>query len=325
MAFPVNRMRRLRKTATLRDLVRETSLSSKDLVAPLFIVPGAGIKREISSLPGQYHLSLDQLANEASKIYDLGIPAVLLFGIPESKDEIGSSACKEDGIIQKSIRELKKQVPELLVISDLCFCEYTSHGHCGVIKNREVDNDATLKIIVEQTLSHAQAGADIIAPSGMIDGCVGAMRHGLDENQFENVSIMGYSAKFASAFYGPFREAVDSAPEFGDRRSYQMDPCNINEAIREVALDIEEGADIVMVKPAMSFLDVIARVKAEFEYPTACYNVSGEYAMIKAAAAKGWIDEEQVAYESLLSMKRAGADIIISYFAKDIASKLNEQ
>jgi len=301
-------------------MVRETSLRPEQLISPMFLVPGSNIKKEIGSLPGQFHLSVDRSIEHAKRLMDLGIVSTLLFGIPEFKDETGSSACRPDGIVQKAIHALKESVPGLQVIADACFCEYTSHGHCGIIKNQDVDNDETLKILSQQAISLARAGADIIAPSGMMDGKVQAIRAGLDENGFEQLPIMSYSAKFASSFYGPFREAVDSAPAFGDRRSYQMDPANINEALREVALDIEEGADIVMVKPALAFLDVIRAVKERFQMPTAAYNVSGEYAMVKAAAEKGWIDGKRVMLESLISIRRAGADLIITYFAEEFAA-----
>jgi porphobilinogen synthase len=288
-------------------------------MAPLFIVPGTGVKREISSMPGQYHLSVDSLASEVSELYELGIKSVLVFAIPEYKDEVGSSSWKADGIIPQSIKTIKKAAPEMVVVSDLCFCEYTSHGHCGVMKDGCLDNDATLPNLVKQALAHADAGIDLIAPSGMLDGMIQALRSGLDARGFTDTALMSYAAKFASAFYGPFREAVQSAPEYGDRKSYQMDPANFQEALREVALDIEEGADIVMVKPALAFLDVIRAVKDTFRIPTAAYNVSGEYAMVKAAALKGWIDGERIMCEVLTSMKRAGADIIITYFAKEYA------
>jgi len=286
---------------------------------PLFLVPGQKVKSEIPSMPGQYHFSIDTVGEEAQKIYSLGIPAVLLFGIPEEKDESGSHACDEQGIIQKGVAAIKKACPDLVVITDLCFCEYTSHGHCGAIINSQVDNDLTLQMIVNQTISHANAGADMIAPSGMMDGAVAAMRAGLDQGGFTHLPIMAYSAKFCSAFYGPFREAVQSAPQFGDRRSYQMDPANRLEALREVELDIQEGADIVMVKPALAYLDVISAVKEKFGMPTAAYNVSGEYAMVKAAASKGWIDEQRIVVETLTAIKRAGCDIIITYFAVEFA------
>lgn len=325
MAFPQTRLRRLRKSPLLRAMVRETHVQPHNFIAPLFIVPGTGVKKEISSMPGQFHFSVDQVVDHAKKLRDLGIPSVLLFGIPEHKDDTGSSACDDKGVVQQALRTLKREVPELVLVSDLCYCEYTSHGHCGIIVDGDVDNDKTLSIIVKQTISHAKAGADIIAPSGMIDGTVSAMRQGLDETGFQNTSIMAYAAKFASSFYGPFREAVQSAPEFGDRKTYQMDPANFNEAIREVALDIEEGADIVMVKPAMAFLDIVYAVKEKFKLPTAAYNVSGEYAMVKAAAAKGWIDGNRVMCEVLTSIKRAGCDMIISYFAEEYASQYTKK
>lgn len=324
MTFPITRMRRLRKNPGVRRMVRENVLTSADLMAPLFLVPGTGVKKEISSLPGQYHLSSDTVVEKAQEFFELGIPAVLLFGLPKSKDDRGSAACQSDGVVQEGVAKIKRAVPELLVVTDLCFCEYTSHGHCGIINNGHVDNDATLEIIVEQTLSHARAGADIIAPSGMIDGTVQAMRQGLDQAGFNELPIMAYAAKYASGFYGPFREAVNSSPEFGDRKSYQMDPANIREALREVELDIEEGADIVMVKPALSYLDVLQAVKETFGMPTAAYSVSGEFAMVKAAAAKGWINEAVVRDEMLLSMKRAGADILITYFAEDVARSFRD-
>jgi len=313
-------MRRLRANPALRSLVRETHLHPEQLIAPMFIVPGKGIKKEIRSLPGQNHLSIDSCVEFGKRLRELEIASTLLFAIPESKDERGSSASKPDGIVQRAANALKESVPGLLVIADLCFCEYTSHGHCGALHGEDVANDETLKMLQEQALSLARAGVDMIAPSGMMDGTVAAVRSALDENGFENLPIMAYSAKFASSFYGPFREAVDSAPAFGDRRSYQMDPANIEEALREVALDIDEGADIVMVKPALAFLDVIQAVKQQFQMPTAAYNVSGEYAMVKAAAEKGWIDGKRVMLESLLSIRRAGADMIITYFAEEYAS-----
>ena len=322
MGFPVVRMRRLRQSPAMRAMVRETRLSVENLMHPLFVVPGRGIKKEISSLPGQVHLSVDKLLEEAKAIQDLGIPSVLLFAIPEFKDDMGTAASKDNGIIQQAVRALKEKVPQLAITTDLCFCEYTSHGHCGKIHNNDVDNDATLEMLAEQALSHARAGADIIAPSGMMDGMITTLRQALDGEGFDNVVLMSYAAKFASAFYGPFREAVQSAPQFGDRRTYQMDPSNVQQAIRETALDIEEGADIVMVKPALAFLDILSEVKKRFEIPTAAYNVSGEYAMVKAAGAKGWVDEARITQEILLSIRRAGADIIITYFAKDVAATL---
>jgi porphobilinogen synthase len=319
MKFPTARLRRLRSSEALRALVRETKVSVDDLMAPIFVVPGKKVRTPISSLPGQFHFSPDEAAEQCRRLRDLGIRSVLLFGIPESKDEIGSAACAENGIVQSASRLIKQAVPDLLLTADLCYCEYTSHGHCGIIRDQDVDNDATLKILQDQALSLARAGIDILAPSGMMDGVVAALRSALDENNFEMLPILGYSAKFASSYYGPFREAVDSAPAFGDRRTYQMDPANTEEALREVALDIEEGADMVMVKPALAFLDIIAAVKQRFQMPTAAYNVSGEYAMIKAAAEKGWIDGKAAMLETLLSIKRAGADIIISYFAEEFA------
>ena len=319
MGYPEIRMRRLRLNPQVRKLVRETQVDTADLIAPLFIVPGNGIKKEISSLANQYHLSVDQCVESAQRIHGLGIPSVLLFGIPEHKDARGSSACDSHGVIQRASEAIKRDVPGLLVISDLCFCEYTDHGHCGIITNGDLDNDATVTILQDQALSHVRAGVDIIAPSGMVDGMVRGLRSALDSASFQNIPIMSYSAKFASSFYGPFREAVDSAPTFGDRRTYQMDPSNRRQALREVALDVEEGADILMIKPALAFLDIIREVRDKFDLPLAAYNVSGEYAMVKAAAAKGWIDGRRVMLESLLSIKRAGADMIITYFAEEFA------
>ncbi|HVR64854.1 MAG TPA: porphobilinogen synthase [Polyangia bacterium] len=321
MSFPETRPRRLRQLSAVRKLVRETTLAPDNFIYPLFVCPGKGVRKEISSLPGQFHLSVDTLAEEAEATAKLGIPAVLLFGLPEKKDEVGSEAWHPEGVVQRAIRAIKKAVPELAVIVDACFCEYTSHGHCGVLLNGDVDNDATLENLGRLALSYARAGADVVAPSGMMDGFVGFLRESLDEEDFHRVAILSYAAKYASAYYGPFRTAVDSAPAFGDRQGYQMDPANVREAIREVALDIEEGADIVMVKPALSYLDVISEVRREFDVPVACYNVSGEYAMIKAAAAQGWIDHDRVMMETLLSMRRAGADMILTYHAKE-ASRL---
>lgn len=319
MSFPTNRLRRLRKSPFIRDMIRENRVEVSSLMAPLFIVPGTGVKREIPSMPGQFHLSVDTVGQRAAELMELGVTSVLLFAIPDYKDEIGSSAWKEDGIIPQSIKAIKKASKDTVVVSDLCFCEYTSHGHCGVMTDGCLDNDATLENLVKQALVHAEAGIDMIAPSGMLDGMIHALRTGLDDHGFTDMPLMSYAAKYASAFYGPFREAVQSAPEYGDRKSYQMDPANLQEAIREVALDIEEGADIVMVKPALSFLDVIRTVKDTFEMPTAAYNVSGEYAMVKAAAQKGWIDGQRVMIEVLTSIRRAGADIIITYFAEEFA------
>jgi len=317
MGFPTMRPRRLRSSPTLRRLVAETTLSPGDFVYPLFAVPGRQVHREISSLPGNFHLSIDLLGDEARAVADLGLPAVLLFGIPEAKDELGSGAYAADGIVQRAVTAIRQAAPDLLVICDVCLCEYTSHGHCGQVVDGRVDNDLTLDLLAKTALSQAEAGAHIVAPSDMMDGRVAAIRRLLDEHGHQQVAIMSYAAKYASAFYGPFREAVGSAPQFGDRRGYQMDPPNAREALKEIALDIEEGADIVMVKPALACLDVIARARERFDVPLACYSVSGEYAMIKAAAAAGWIDERTVALEALTAMKRAGADIIITYYAKD--------
>lgn len=319
MSFPTQRLRRLRTTPQVRAMVRETRVDPSNLMMPMFIVPGSGVHKEIGSMPGQFHHSVDTAVERAKKWRDLGIPSVLLFAIPEYKDDSGSSAWDDGGVIQRAARAIKEGAPGISVVTDLCFCEYTSHGHCGILDGHKLDNDRTLEIIAKQTLSHARSGADVIAPSGMIDGCVSIIRSALDSEGFSDVAIMGYSAKFASAFYGPFREAVQSAPSFGDRKTYQMDPANTNQALHEVALDVEEGADIVMVKPALAFLDIIHQVKAQFGLPTAAYNVSGEYSMIKAAAGKGWIDGKRVMLETLLSIKRAGADIIITYFAEEFA------
>ncbi|MDK1021668.1 MAG: porphobilinogen synthase [Candidatus Hydrogenedentes bacterium] len=329
MSFPITRMRRLRRNATLRRMVRETSLSVDDLILPLFVRPGEGVKKEISSMPGNYQWSVDTLVEECKEVEGLGIPAVILFGIPEHKDEQGSEAYAEDGIVCRAIEAIKRACSELVVITDVCMCEYTDHGHCGVIMdnrdgNPDVDNDATLELLVRESLAHVNAGADMVAPSDMMDGRVGEIRLALDDEGFSDVPIMAYAAKFASGFYGPFREAAESPPQFGDRSSYQMDPANLKEAIREIELDIEEGADIVMVKPALPYLDVIRRAADDFELPIAAYNVSGEFAMLKAAAAKGWLDEKRVAMESLLSIKRAGAKLILTYWAKDAAKWLAE-
>ena len=322
MPFPIVRMRRLRRNENLRRMVRETRLSVDDLILPLFVCPGSGVKKEIPSMPGNYQMSTDVLVEECKEVADLGIPAVILFGIPENKDELGSEAYADDGIIQRAVQAIKENVQELTVITDVCLCEYTSHGHCGVVEDGDVKNDATLELLVREALSHVVAGADIVAPSDMMDGRVGAIRTALDEHGFSEVLIMAYSAKYCSAFYGPFRDAAESVPQFGDRRSYQMDPANSGEAIREIELDIAEGADIVMVKPALAYLDIIHRVKSTFMCPVAAYNVSGEFAMIKAAAQKGWLDEDRVVMEVLTSIKRAGADVILTYFAKDLARKL---
>jgi porphobilinogen synthase len=322
--FPIYRPRRLRANENLRRLVRETALSVNDLIYPMFVVHGRDTATEISAMPGCYQYSVDRLVTAAKELAALGIPGTILFGIPALKDPLGTEAYADDGIIQLAVRAIKDTVPDLLVMTDVCLCEYTDHGHCGVIEDSEVQNDPTLELLVKESLSHARAGADVIAPSDMMDGRVGAIRDALDENGYENIPIMAYAAKYASAFYGPFREAAESAPQFGDRRSYQMDPANAEEALREVALDIQEGADILMVKPALSYLDVIYRVKTEFQVPVAAYNVSGEYAMVKAAAQNGWIDEERVALELLTSIKRAGADMILTYFAKSVVEWLND-
>ena len=321
--FPIYRPRRLRANENLRRLVQETHLSVDDLIYPMFVVHGENTAIEISSMPGCYQYSVDKLVDAAKELASLGIPATILFGIPESKDSHGSEAYAEDGIVQQAIRAIKDAVPDLLVITDVCLCEYTDHGHCGIIENGEVQNDPTLDLLVKESISHAHAGADVIAPSDMMDGRVGTIRYALDEEGYDHIPIMAYSAKYASAFYGPFREAAESAPQFGDRRSYQMDHANVEEALREVALDIEEGADIVMVKPALAYLDVIHQVKSEFQMPVAAYNVSGEYAMVKAAAQNGWIDEKRVALELLTSIKRAGADMILTYFAKSVVEWLD--
>ncbi len=322
--FPISRPRRLRAGENLRRLVRETAISTDDLIYPMFVVHGHNVATEISSMPGCYQYSVDRLVTAAKELVALAIPGTILFGIPEFKDAVGSDAYADDGIIQQAVRALKDAVPELLVITDVCLCEYTDHGHCGLIQDGEVLNDQTLELLAKESLSHARAGADVIAPSDMMDGRVGTIRGALDDNGYESIPILAYSAKYASAFYGPFREAAESTPQFGDRRSYQMDPPNAEEALREVALDIEEGADMVMVKPALSYLDIIRRVKERFEMPLAAYNVSGEYAMIKAAAQQGWIDEKRVALEVLTSIKRAGADMILTYFAKSVVEWLDE-
>lgn len=322
MNFPTYRPRRLRRSAALRRMVRETQLTTADLILPLFVTFGKGVKKPIQSMPGHYQLSVDLVAEEAREVKDLGIPAVILFGIPENKDENGSSAFDKKGPVQEAIRAIKKGVPELLVITDVCMCEYTSHGHCGIIKDGDVDNDATLELLAREALSHAEAGADMVAPSDMMDGRVASIRSLLDKKGFGQIPIMSYAAKYSSAFYGPFRDAAESPPQFGDRKGYQMDPGNSDEALREVMLDIEEGADIVMVKPALPYLDIITRVKAETGYPVAAYNVSGEFSMVKAAAEKGWVDGEEVMMETLLSIKRAGADMILTYFAREAARVL---
>ena len=322
MVFPEYRPRRLRKNEAFRSLIRETHLSAAQFVYPLFVVPGKNKQEEIASMPGISRISVDKLAKEAEQCLKLGVNSVILFGLPEKKDAMGSGAHTKNGIVQQAIRELKSKTPELTVITDVCLCEYTSHGHCGCLINKTVDNDATLEILAKTALSHAEAGADMVAPSDMMDGRVAEIRAALDEHDFANLPIMSYAVKYASAFYGPFREAADCAPQFGDRRGYQMDPANVREALREATLDVDEGADILMVKPAVAYLDIISKLRDEFDLPIAAYHVSGEYAMIKAAAEKGWIDGDRVMEETLLSIKRAGADIIVTYFAKDMARLL---
>ena len=324
MPYPLYRPRRLRELPLLRKMVRETTLRTADLIYPLFTLHGRGVREPIASMPGQWRLSIDELLKECKDAASMGIPGVLLFGIPQEKDARGSEAYAEDGIIQQAVRAVKETIPDLLVITDVCLCEYTSHGHCGVVEDGRIKNDPSLELIARTAVSHVEAGADLVAPSDMMDGRVGAIREALDESGYQETPIMAYSAKYASAFYGPFREAAGSTPQFGDRRSYQMDPANAVEAMREVALDVDEGADIVMVKPALPYLDIISRVKAEFGLPVAAYSVSGEYAMIRAAGQLGWVDEERVMVEALTGIRRAGADIIITYFAKDLA-RLIEQ
>lgn len=319
MPFPLHRLRRLRRSGNLRRLVGETHLAVDDLIYPMFICPGEGVNDPVDSMPGVDRLSIDRSVEVCREVEDLGIPAVMVFGVPEAKDAYGTGAYADDGIVQRAIRAIKKATPHLIVISDACLCEYTDHGHCGVIREGDVENDATLRLLARVALSQAKAGADMIAPSDMMDGRVGAIRDILDNDQFGHIPIMAYSAKYASAYYGPFRDAANSVPQFGDRSSYQMDPSNANEALREVELDLEEGADIVMVKPALAYLDVIHRVKSTFDVPLAAYNVSGEYAMIKAAGQRGWIDEKRLVIESLTAIKRAGADMILTYFARDVA------
>jgi len=322
MSFPETRPRRLRRTPALRRMVRETTLAPDNFMFPLFVCPGKGVKREVASLPGQFHFSVDEVVREAEEVAKLGIPSVILFGLPEKKDEVGSEAWHEGGVVQRALKAIKKAVPDLVLAVDACFCEYTTHGHCGVVVEGAIDNDATLDNLGRAALSYARAGADLVAPSGMMDGFVGFLRESLDEENFDQVGLLAYSAKFASGYYGPFRTAVDSTPAFGDRAGYQMDPANVREAMRELALDVEEGADIVMVKPALAYLDVIAEARSEFDVPIAAYNVSGEYAMLKAAAEKGWIDYDRVMMETLTSIRRAGADIILTYHAKEAARLL---
>ena len=322
MGFPTIRLRRLRRTESLRRLARETELAAADLIYPLFVCPGKGVRKEISSMPGNYQLSPDQLVEECREAADLGILGVILFGIPSRKDEKGSEGYDPEGIVQTAVRQVKEACPNLLVITDVCLCEYTSHGHCGLVRGEEILNDPTLELLAKQALSHADAGADIVAPSDMMDGRIGVIREALDDSSFQDTPILSYAAKYASSFYGPFRDAAESAPKFGDRRSYQMDPANSDEALREVKLDLDEGADIVMVKPALPYLDVVYRVKQTFQVPVAAYQVSGEFALIKAAGANGWIDEDRMVMESLTAIKRAGADVILTYFAKDVARRL---
>ena len=319
--FPALRMRRLRRTAALRRLVRETRVSVDDLVLPLFVVPGSGVRRPVSSMPGVAQTSVDEVVRDAVEAAELGIPAVLLFGVPESKDEVGSRAYAEDGVVQRAVAAIKEAVPELVVITDVCLCEYTSHGHCGVVRDGVVDNDATLELLARQALSHAAAGADVVAPSDMMDGRVGVLRSALDAEGFADVAILSYAAKFASAFYGPFREAVESQLT-GDRKTYQQDGANVREALRELALDLEEGADVVMVKPAMAYLDVVRAVAEASDVPVAAYQVSGEYAMIEAAAANGWIERDRAILETLTGIRRAGADIVLTYWATEVATRL---
>jgi porphobilinogen synthase len=319
VSFPLHRPRRLRRSEKIRGLVRENRLSTAGFIYPMFVCPGTRLRNLVSSMPGVYQQSADQIVEECREVEELGIPGVILFGLPESKDAQGKNSLAWDGVVQRAVEGIKKAKLDLVVITDVCLCEYTDHGHCGVIDHGEVMNDATVEILSEQALSHARAGADLVAPSDMMDGRVGAIRAKLDKNKFENVAIMAYSAKYCSGFYGPFREAAQSAPQFGDRRSYQMDPGNAREALKEVRLDLEEGADIVMVKPALAYLDVIRRVREEVDVPVAAYNVSGEYSMVKAAAAKQWIEEKRIVLEILMGIQRAGADIILTYHAKDAA------
>jgi len=324
MTFPTHRPRRLRRTEALRGFVRETRLSTSGLVYPMFACPGTKVRTEVSSMPGIFQQSVDQVVEECREVAGLGIPAVILFGLPDKKDEVGSEASDPNGAVQRAIEAIRKAKLDLLVITDVCLCEYTSHGHCGVIEKGDVANDPSVERLAAAALSHAQAGADIVAPSDMMDGRVGAIRQKLDANGFEDVAILSYAAKYCSGFYGPFREAAQSAPQFGDRRSYQMDPANAREALREVALDLEEGADMIMVKPALPYLDIIQRVRERFDVPVAAYNVSGEYAMVKAAARNGWIDEQRVVLEILTGIQRAGAEIVLTYHAKDVARWLKQ-
>lgn len=324
MVFPEYRPRRMRQNQTFRSMIRETRIAPQQLIYPLFVLPGKGIREEVPSMPGVFRLSVDQLVKEAAECLAVGVDSVILFGLPDKKDPVGTGAYEKNGIIQRAIKELKNKAPDLMVVTDVCLCEYTDHGHCGCLVGNEVDNDATLELLAKTALSHAQAGADMVAPSDMMDGRVSEIRSILDEESYHMVPIMSYAVKYASAFYGPFRDAADCTPQFGDRQSYQMDPANSREALREATLDVEEGADILMVKPAVAYLDIISRLHDEFDLPVAAYHVSGEYAMIKAAAEKGWIDEKRVMAETLLSIRRAGADIILTYFAKDMAKLLAE-
>jgi porphobilinogen synthase len=319
MSFPTHRGRRLRRNEALRGLVRETRLSAAGLIYPMFVCPGQKVRQEVTSMPGVFQQSADQIVEECREVESVGIPGVILFGLPEKKDARGMSSIAADGVVQRAIEAIRKAKLKLLVITDVCLCEYTDHGHCGVIEDGEVANDATLDILAKQAVSHARAGADIVAPSDMMDGRVGVIREALDEHKFENISILAYAAKYSSAFYGPFREAAQSTPQFGDRRGYQMDPANALEALREVEMDLDEGADMVMVKPALPYLDIIRRVRDEFDVPVAAYNVSGEYSMVKAAVQKGWLDEQRVVIEILTGIQRAGAEIILTYHAKDAA------
>ena len=325
MVFPEYRPRRMRRNAVLRSMIRETRLAAEQLVLPVFVLPGKGVKEAVSSMPGVWRFSVDELVKEAKSCLELGVQSLIIFGLPAKKDALGSGAYARNGIIQQAIRELKDKVPAINIITDVCLCEYTDHGHCGCLHGEEVDNDATLELLAKTALSHAEAGADMVAPSDMMDGRISEIRSTLDENSFQMVPIMSYAVKYASAFYGPFRDAAECAPQFGDRRAYQMDPANSREALREATLDVEEGADILMVKPALAYLDIIKSLYEEFDLPVAAYQVSGEYAMIKAAAERGWIDEERIMEESLLAIRRAGADIILTYFAKDMAQLLRKQ
>jgi len=325
MLFPEYRPRRLRQNEAFRRMIRETTLSVDDLILPLFAIGGKGVKNPIESMTGHYQLSIDNLVKTAREAFNLGIPAVMLFGIPDKKDPLATSAYAKDGIVQKATTALKKKIPDLVVITDVCLCQYTNHGHCGIVEGQIINNDATLDLLARTALSHAKAGADMVAPSDMMDGRVAEIRNILDENDFSNVPIMSYAAKYCSAYYGPFRHAADSAPKFGDRRTYQMDPANSLEAIREVTMDIEEGADIIMVKPALPYLDIICRIREEIDLPLAAYNVSGEYAMVKAAEKMGWIDGKKVMMETLTSIKRAGAGMILTYFAVDAAKELSSR